>query len=91
MKLNFILKGTNNPTKIISRFKPTSINDFSCTIPIVVNRDDWNNEKQQFKLKSTIKNKNLIEVTLRKLETNIIDKWNEDLINKASINKKVML
>lgn len=87
MKLNFILKGKNNPTKIISRYKPTAIYDFTCTIPIVVNRNDWNADKQQIKLKSAIKNKEFINATLRKLESNVIDKWNEDTINKESINK----
>jgi integrase len=87
MKVNFILKGTNNPTNIICRFKPSQQNDFSCATGIWINRNEWNETKQQLKQKATNTNKDLINSKLNKLQGAIIDKWTNDSLNKININK----
>jgi hypothetical protein len=87
MKLNFMLKNNNNPTKIYCRFKPTQLNDFTCATPLLINRDDWNAKQQQIKLKANNTNKDLINSTLKKLETKVIDTWVSDTINKKHISK----
>ncbi len=87
MKVNFILKGSNNPTKIICRFKPTQINDFEVTTTYFVKREDWNKIQQQIKQNATTQNKDLINSKLRELENLIIDRWNFDSINKSNIAK----
>jgi integrase len=87
MKLNFILKNKNNPTKIYCRFKPMQIYDFTCSAPLWINRDDWNLKQQQIKLKSENRNKDFINATLKKLETIVIDKWLIDTIERKDISK----
>ncbi|MGJ1191814.1 tyrosine-type recombinase/integrase [Sphingobacterium siyangense] len=87
MKVNFILKGTNNPTNIIVRFKPTQSNDFSCSTGLWIDRYEWNEQKQQLKQRATTTNKDLINNTLKELESLILDKWTKVYINKAPISK----
>lgn len=87
MKVNFLLKGVNNPTNIICRFKPTQKEDFTCAVGIWVNRNEWNLQKQQLKQKATTTNRDLINSKLNDLSSSIIDKWNLDVINKESISK----
>ena len=87
MKVNFILKGTNNPTNIICRFKPSQQNDFCCATGIWINRNEWNEAKQQLKQRVTNTNKDLINSKLNKLQGAIIDKWTNDSLNKENINK----
>lgn len=87
MKVNFIIKGKNNPTNIICRFKPTQIYDFTCTTGIWVNREDWNIAKQQVKLKAFTQNKDLINSKLKELESVILDTWTRDNLNKENISK----
>lgn len=87
MKVNYILKGSNNPTNIICRFKPTQQNDFSCTTGIWVNRNEWNDTKQQIKQKATTTNKDLINSKLKELEGFVMDKWTNDTLNKQNISK----
>lgn len=88
MKVNFIIKGTNDPTNIICRFKPTQTNDFSNTIGIWIKRNEWNETKQQIKQKANTTNKDLINSKLKELEGYILDKWNADNINKQNISKE---
>lgn len=88
MKVNFILKGKNNPTNIFCRFKPTQKNDFTCGTGIFVNRQDWNNKKQELKLKSNIKDKDLINDKLKKLTASVQDKWRSDFLNQNEISNK---
>ncbi|MDO5106425.1 site-specific integrase [Capnocytophaga sp.] len=87
MKVNFILKGKNNPTNIICRFKPTQNNDFSCVTGLWVKREDWQATRQQMKQKATSTNKDLINTTLRELEVFILDKWTQDILAKKNIPK----
>lgn len=87
MKVNFILKGRNNPTNIICRFKPTQENDFSCATGLWVKREDWQTTRQQMKQKTTSTNKDLINTTLRELEIFILDKWTQDILAKKNIPK----
>lgn len=87
MNVNFILKGTNNPTKIICRFKPSQNYDFTHTTIYFVKREDWNTKQQQIKQNATSLNRDLINAKLRQLENIIIDLWNLDLINKSNITK----
>lgn len=87
MKVNFILKGTTNPTKIICRFKPSQIYDFFITTNYFVKREDWNIKQQQVKQNATSINRDLINSKLRELENLIIDRWNLDCINKSNITK----
>jgi integrase len=86
MKVNFILKNKNNPTKIYCRFKPSQIYDFTSVIPLVINREDWNSKQQQIRQKSENKNKDLVNKTLKKLESKIIDDWLLDTIEKKNIS-----
>ncbi len=88
MKVNFILKGKNNPTNIFCRFKPTQKNDFTCGTGIFVNREDWNNKKQELKLKSNIKDKDLINDKLKKLTASVQEKWRSDFLNQNEISNK---
>lgn len=88
MKVNFILKGKNNPTNIFCRFKPTQKNDFTCGTGIFVNREDWNNKKQELKLKSNIKDKDLINDKLKKLTASVQEKWRGDFLNQNEISNK---
>ena len=87
MKLNFILKNSDNPTKIYCRFKPSQIYDFTCTTAITINRDDWNAKQQQIKLKSNNLSKDIINSKLKQLEIIVLDSWNLDTINKKNIPK----
>lgn len=87
MKINFILKGTNNPTNIICRFKPTQIYDFTTTTGLWIKREDWNDKKQEVRSKAGTQNKDLINSKLRELERVILDKWMLDNINKENIGK----
>ncbi|MGL2962926.1 tyrosine-type recombinase/integrase [Flavobacterium sp. RSB2_4_14] len=87
MKVNFILKGKNNPTKIICRFKPTQNFDFTHTTIYFVRREDWSKIQQRVKQNATTTNRNLINSKLRELEDVIFDKWNLDNINKSNITK----
>jgi integrase len=86
MKVNFILKNKNNPTKIYCRFKPSQIYDFTSVTPLVINREDWNPRQQQIRQKSESKNKDLVNKTLKKLESKIIDDWLMDTIEKKNIS-----
>ncbi|OWP84997.1 hypothetical protein BWK59_02525 [Flavobacterium davisii] len=88
MKVNFVLKGENNPTNIICRFKPTQENDFTRATGIWVMREDWNDKKQQVKLKASTQNKDLINSKLHGLEKVILDKWTADTLNKENISKE---
>lgn len=87
MKVNFLIKGTNNPTNIICRFKPTQENDYTCSTGIWVNRNEWNDAKQQIKQKATTTNKDLINSKLKELEGFVLDKWTSDVLNKKNISK----
>ncbi|MFV0565754.1 MAG: tyrosine-type recombinase/integrase [Flavobacteriaceae bacterium] len=87
MKVNFILKGKNNPTNIICRFKPTQLHDFSCSVGIWINRKDWNSNKQQLKQRANTTNKDLINSKLKELELTILDKWTAANLNKTNIAK----
>lgn len=87
MKINFILKGKNNPTNIICRFKPTQINDFSTSTGLWIKREDWNDKKQEVRAKANTQNRDLINSKLKELELIILDKWTLDSINKENINK----
>lgn len=87
MKVNFLLKGKNNPTNIICRFKPTQTNDFSCVTGLWVQRNDWNANKQQLKQRATTTNTDLINSKLKELELTILDKWTADNINRKNISK----
>ena len=49
MKVNFILKGENNPTKIICRVKFDQKNDYSIAIKYRVDRKEWNPIKQKLR------------------------------------------
>lgn len=85
MKVHFILKGSNNPTNIICRFKPTQQNDYSCVTGLWVYRNEWNKTKQQIRQKATTTNKDLINSKLKELEGVILDKWVLDYVNKENI------
>lgn len=87
MKVNFILKGKNNPTNIICRFKPSQDFDFTCATGIWINRSDWSQTKQCVKLKSNSTNKDLINSKLKLLETVIVDKWVNDNLLRVQISK----
>lgn len=87
MKTTFILKGKNNPTNVICRINPTKLIDYSCATGIWVKREEWNETKQQVKLKANNTNKDLINSNLQELETAILDKWNFDNLNKNSFSK----
>lgn len=86
MRVNFILKGTNNPTNIICRFKPTQQNDYSCTTGIWVYRNEWNDTKQQVRQKATTTNKDLINSKLKELERFVMDEWIKDTLNRQNIS-----
>ncbi|OYU82469.1 MAG: integrase [Flavobacterium sp. BFFFF2] len=81
------MKGTNSPTKIICRFKPTQTNDFTYTLDIAINRNDWNTQQQQVKQKANTTNKDLINSKLKELEGVILDKWVNDSLHKKNISK----
>lgn len=87
MSVYFILKGTNNPTKIICRFKPSQNYDFTHTTIYFVKREDWDNKKKQIKQKAISTNRDLMNSKLRELEDVIITRWNQDSINKSNITK----
>lgn len=87
MNVNFILKGKNNPTNIICRFKPSQVNDFTCTTGIWIKREDWNKTKQQVRIKALNQNKDLINSKLKELEGVILDTWTKDTLNKKDISK----
>lgn len=87
MKLNLILKNTNNPTKIYCRFKPTQIHDFTCATPLITHREDWNAKQQQIKLKSANKNKDFVNKTLKQLDILVVEKWVADTISQNNIPK----
>jgi integrase len=87
MKLNLILKNTNNPTKIYCRFKPTQIHDFTCATPLITHREDWNPKQQQIKLKSANKNKDFVNKTLKQLDILVVEKWVADTISQNNIPK----
>lgn len=87
MKINFILKGSNNPTNIICRFKPTQIYDFSTATGLWIKREDWNEKKKEVRAKANTQNKDLINSKLKELEVVILDKWTFDNINKENIGK----
>jgi integrase len=87
MKVNFILKGKNNPTNIICRFKPSQNFDFTCATGIWVNRNDWSIAKQRVKLKTKNANKDLVNNKLNELETFVIGKWLSDNLNNTTISK----
>ena len=87
MKVNFILKGKNNPTNVICRFKPTQQQDFTCATGYWVNRSDWQLSNQRLKQKATTTNKDLINSKLNELQNQILDKWNRDFIQKENISK----
>lgn len=87
MKVNFILKGKNNPTNVICRFKPTQQHDFTCATGYWVNRSDWQLSNQRLKQKATTTNKDLINSKLNELQNQILDKWNRDFIQKENISK----
>uniref|UniRef100_UPI004049EFCE tyrosine-type recombinase/integrase n=1 Tax=Flavobacterium sp. TaxID=239 RepID=UPI004049EFCE len=87
MKVNFILKGTNNPTNIICRFKPNQLNDFSCATGYWINRNEWQKSSQRLKQKATSTNKDLINSKLNELQNLILDTWMRDSINKSNISK----
>ena len=87
MKPNFILKGKNDPTNIVCRFKPTQEYDFTCSIGIWIKREDWSKAKQQVHLKASTTNKDAINSKLKKLEDAILDKWTLDNLNKENIGK----
>lgn len=87
MKVNFLLKGKNNPTNINCRFKPNQQNDFTCATGLWIHREEWNTKNQQVKQKATTTNKDLINSKLKELEVKIIDKWNNDYITREIITK----
>lgn len=87
MKINFILKGNNNPTNIICRFKPTQIYDFSTATGLWIKREDWNDKKQEVRAKANSQNRDLINSKLKELESVILDKWTLDNLNKENISK----
>jgi hypothetical protein len=87
MSVIFILKGKNNPTKIICRFKPNQINDFVCTTSYLVQREDWNTKQRRIKQNASTLNRDLINSKLRQIENLVIDQWNLDVINKSNISK----
>lgn len=87
MKVNFILKGKNNPTNIICRYKPSQSFDFTCATGIWIKRSDWSQAKQRIKLKSKSSNKDLINTKLNLLEAAILDKWVSDNLNNIQISK----
>jgi integrase len=87
MKVNFILKGKNNPTNIVCRFKPSQSFDFTCATGIWIKRSDWSQAKQSVKPKPNITNKDLINAKLRLLETTIVDKWLNDNLKNVQITK----
>jgi hypothetical protein len=68
MSVTFILKGNNNPTKIICRFKPVQWYDRERTTIYFVKREDWDKTQQQIKKNATTQNKDLINSKLRKLK-----------------------
>lgn len=87
MKANFILKGDNNPTNIVCRFKPAQEYDFMCSTGIWIDRKDWSNEKQRIKQKASIQSKDLINSKLSKLQNTINDKWTIASLNGETIPK----
>ena len=87
MKVNFILKGKNNPTNIICRFKPTQENDFVCATGLWIKREDWNDTKQEVRQKANTTNKDLINSKLKELDGKILDKWVLDNLNKENISR----
>lgn len=85
MKVNFILKGKNNPTNIVCRFKPSQDHDFACSTGLWIKREDWSIKKQEVKLKASTTNKDIINLKLKELEVAILDKWTNDDLNKETI------
>lgn len=100
MKVNFLLKGKNDPTKLVCRFKPTQENDFSATTDFIVYRGDWHIKYQKIKLKTRLKtdltevenNQNLtredINLKIAELREKITNQWNLDKASKKDINTK---
>ncbi len=87
MKVNYILKGKNNPTNINCRFKPTQENDFICATGLWIKREDWNDTKQEIRNKAITNNKDIINSKLKELEGVILDKWIADFVNKEAVSK----
>lgn len=87
MKVNFILKGKNNPTNIVCRFKPNQDYDFACATGIWIKREDWHVKKQEVKQKAGTINKDAINIKLKELEIAILDKWTTDYLNNDTIGK----
>ncbi len=94
MKVHFTIKGKNNPTNIVCRFKPLQKWDFSCATGIWINREDWSEKKREVKQRADIKNKDLINQKLKELDKFIIEEWqiltlNNDVIYKNWLKDKV--
>lgn len=87
MKVNFLLKGENNPTNIFCRFKPTQEHDFWVTTKLPVFRKDWSEKTQRVKQTAANKNKDLINNTLNDIQTTIVERWTEDIIKRNPIKK----
>ncbi|MEO0058897.1 MAG: hypothetical protein RLZZ312_544 [Bacteroidota bacterium] len=81
----FLIKGKNNPTKIICRFKVSKIFDREITTSFLVKREDWNISKRCIKRNAVTESKDLINAKLRKLEDFLLDQWNHDQANKIPI------
>lgn len=86
MNVNYILKGKNNPTNIVCRFKPNQQIDFSCSTGIWINKEDWNIDKQRLKPKITSQNRDLINSKLKEMKGSIIDNWINDSLKKVPVS-----
>lgn len=83
----FTVKGKAKTTNIYVRFWHGRQYDFKANTQIKVFADDFSNARQRMKNKAQSRNKDLINSTLSALETELLEQWQTDTINKVSISK----
>ncbi|WP_430611577.1 tyrosine-type recombinase/integrase [Flavobacterium sp. JP2137] len=85
--VNFLVKGTTNPSKIYLRFVNTRSINITTITQLVVNPKFWDAKNQRIRNVLEVKNRDEINLTLTKLKMNIIDEFNSEYINGGVINK----
>ncbi len=85
--VNFLVKGTTNPSKIYLRFVNNGSINITTITELVVNPNFWDPKNQRIRNGLEVRNRGEINLTLTKIKIKIISVFNCEYLNGGVINK----
>lgn len=90
MTINYLIKGSKNPSKLYCRFSHSRAVDIFCPLSIMLNPEYWDQKAQRVRNVIVLKNRDLINKNLTLLKLYLLDKSNEAYMSGDILDRQWM-